>query len=586
MQTLINIWFRSDLKKCVCLVCLGLSFWHAGFSQNNPDNFKESIFLRTDRDLYVVGEQVWLKAYKLDARENRPENLSKMVYFELLNQSGYPVNQVKVHVPDKSGTAGFRLSDTLSSGNYLLRAYSNWMKNSPDSDFSFRTISVINPFRSVEKIGIKQAIPEAGSFDIQIRQRRTGKGLLLEAEFDTTDIGTRERVKVHIRARDSLGNPVKTDLSVSIVRSCLIHDHGGEFLDPFDASREELPAAPPRYLPELDGVVLSGTVWTGNTKEPMKHKSIMLSIVGNAAKCQVYRTNHMGKFYFNLNDPGVLEIVIQPVDSSVSNYYVELEPDFHNAYDHPMPGPLILDTTKLRELNRVITNMQIENIYKHYRYHDTAGTPDTPDLDFYGEPEYHIQISDYIRLKSVREVIKEIVPEVSVRMKGGKTTLRVYNGVDNIHFDNKPLVLVDGVLFDDVDQILNIPLQEMERIEVINLRYFLDGHVFEGIVHFITESGKMAGLEFGQAVFRQAYTTFSGGFIFKSPEYGIDSLKNSSLPDFRNTLYWNPGIQTREDGNTGFEFYTSDDPGEYAVFLEGFSSDGEYACIVKKLLVQ
>ncbi len=183
-------------------------------------------------------------------------------------------------------------------------------------------------------------------------------------------------------------------------------------------------------------------------------------------------------------------------------------------------------------------------------------------------------------------MIKEIVPKVSVRVKDGKTSLWVDNGVDDLYFDNKPLVLVDGVLFDDVDQILNIPLKELEQIEVINLRYFMDGHMFEGIVHFITEAGKMARLEYDHAVFRQGYAVFSEGSCFKSPEYSNDSLKSSPLPDFRNTLYWNPDLHTRVEGYIGFEFYTADDRGDYTVFIEGISTEGKSGFIVKKLVVQ
>ncbi len=230
--------------------------------------------------------------------------------------------------------------------------------------------------------------------------------------------------------------------------------------------------------------------------------------------------------------------------------------------------------------------MQIENIYKPYRQGFTAGLTDEPEIDFYGAPEYNIQISDYISLKNIREVIKEVVPRVSVRVKDGKSSLWVDNGIDDLYFDNRPFVLVDGVPFDDVDQVLNINISELERIEVINLRYFLDGHIFEGIIHFVTKEGKMAGLEFDHAIFRQAYAAFSEEKCFRSLEYSSDSVKNSPLADFRNTLYWNPDLLTREDGKISFELYTSDETGDYTVFVEGISPDGKSGFIYKKLLVQ
>jgi len=524
MHKCVNISLKTVLLRSICLLFLGLECLHPAFSQDNLQHLKESLYLQTDRNLYIVGEQVWIKVNKLDAQGKKPDNFSKVVYIELLSKSGQPVNQLKLHVPDKSGSAGFTLSDTLSSGNYLLRAYTNWMKNFPATDFSFKTISVINPFKSMEEIGVKRSIPvlEAKNTSPEIR---TDKGLVLEAKFDTTTFGTRERVKVNIQARDSKGNPVEADLSVSIVRSCLFQDIRGNIHDAVHLSGGVEPGVQASYLPELEGVILS-------------------------------------------------------------DYFVELEPDFYSAYDHPLPGPLTLDTTILRALNQVIINMQIENIYQPYQFHKHSPNPDTPEIDFYSEPEYHILISDYIPLKTIREVIKEIVPAVSVRVKEGRSYLWVDNGVDDLHFNNKPLVLVDGVLFDDVDQILNIRLTELEYIEVINLRYFLDGLMFEGIIHFVTKEGSMAGLEFHHAVFRQAYAALSEEFFFRSPGYSDDSDKSSPIPDFRNTLYWNPGLQTREDGHTGFEFYTADDRGEYIVFIEGISPEGKSGSLYKKLIVQ
>jgi len=603
MKRLLHIGFISVLYKAVCLLCLVLLCWMPGYSQDNPQNshvdgqenspydFRESLYLQTDRDLYVVGEQVWMKVYKLDALHKKPDDFSKVVYIELLNQAGYPVNQLKLHIPDKSGSAGLTLSDTLSSGNYLLRAYTSWMKNYPAGDFAFRTISVINPFRNMERIGVSGSVPDGEDGDT-CHTGQTDSGLILELISDSGMYGAREGIRMNIRATDSIGNPVEADLSVSVSRSCLYNDHRANIMDQVHSPGKEEHALPPQhvpeleYLPELEGVVLSGTILNSMSDKPLANEEIILSLVGKAARCQVYRTKEKGNFYFNLDDSGVQELVIQPADSAVSNYFVELEPDFHSGYDHPLPGPFYLDTSRLRALNQSIINMQVENIYKPYRQTNRAGSPEISEIDFYGEPEYNIQISDYILLKNIREVIKEIVPMVSVRVKDGRSTLWVENGVDGTHFENKPLILVDGVPFDDVDQILNISMAELERIEVIHLRYFLDGHMFEGIIHFVTKEGKMAGLEFDHAIFRQAYAAFSEISSFRSPEYSSDSVKNSPLADFRNTLYWNPALRTGEDGKTSFEFYTSDMTGEYTLIVEGISPDGKSCFIQKKLIVQ
>jgi hypothetical protein len=556
-----------------------------GSLQDSLQHYKELLVLQTDRDLYVIGEEVWMKVYKLDGHGKKAGNISKVVYIELLNQAGYPVSQLKLHLPHSSGSTGLILSDTLSSGNYLLRAYTSWMKNYPAEDFAFRTISVINPFRNLENIGVDLSEPLSKDGDTG-PGIHTQKSLLLDITFDSISYGTRERVKASILARDASGNPVEADLSVSIARSGLFNDQEDGILNMVHPAESKVPGVPARYMPELEGVVLSGSIYNSSTDQPIRNEDIILSIVGKAARCQIYKSNRRGEFYFNLDDSGVQEMVIQPVDSAVNDYYVELEADFLNASDHPLPGPLNMDTSRLRALNQGIINMQIQNIYKPYRQGLASSHTKVTAYDFYGEAEYHIQISDYISLNNLREVIKEIVPAVSVRIKDGKSFLWMDNGIADQHFNKGPLILVDGVPFDDVDQILNINIREMESIEVINLKYILDGRLFEGIIHFITIEGKMAGLEFDHLVFRQAYSALSKRSRFQSPEYSSDSLKNSPLADFRNTLYWNPDLHTPDEGSGSFEFYTSDEKGEYTVILEGRSEDGQSGSIYKKLIVQ
>ena len=62
---------------------------------------------------------------------------------------------------------------------------------------------------------------------------------------------------------------------------------------------------------------------------------------------------------------------------------------------------------------------------------------------------------------------------------------------------------------------------------------------------------------------------------FYSPDYSLDSLKNNHLPDFRNTLYWNPDLHTGPDGKASAQFYSSDETGEYIICIDGVSEDGK-----------
>jgi len=59
-----------------------------------------------------------------------------------------------------------------------------------------------------------------------------------------------------------------------------------------------------------------------------------------------------------------------------------------------------------------------------------------------------------------------------------------------------------------------------------------------------------------------------------SPDYSVDTIKFNRIPDFRNTLYWNPDMHTDKTGKASVEFYTSDEAAEYLITIEGTTTDG------------
>jgi uncharacterized protein YfaS (alpha-2-macroglobulin family) len=60
-----------------------------------------------------------------------------------------------------------------------------------------------------------------------------------------------------------------------------------------------------------------------------------------------------------------------------------------------------------------------------------------------------------------------------------------------------------------------------------------------------------------------------------SPVYDDESKRLSRKPDFRNVLYWNPHIETDNDGNASVEFYTSDLAGGFVVVVKAIAKDGQ-----------
>lgn len=99
------------------------------FSQNNFQMFFEKVYVVTDRNHYAAGEDIWFEAYLVNAQTNVRINTSANLYVEIVNPDGLIIAQETVHMQNGLGNGDFVLPAAVASGNYQIRAYTNWMKN-------------------------------------------------------------------------------------------------------------------------------------------------------------------------------------------------------------------------------------------------------------------------------------------------------------------------------------------------------------------------------------------------------------------------------------------------------------------------
>ncbi|MGQ8338513.1 TonB-dependent receptor plug domain-containing protein [Sunxiuqinia sp. A32] len=111
-------------------------FVFSQFTEHLSNSLQEKVYLQTDKPYYSAGEDIWFKGYLVNAALNTPNSLSNYLYVELVNKSDSLISRIKVR-KDSCGFAGnIKLKPELSTGYYALRAYTNWMQNTP-SDFYF-----------------------------------------------------------------------------------------------------------------------------------------------------------------------------------------------------------------------------------------------------------------------------------------------------------------------------------------------------------------------------------------------------------------------------------------------------------------
>ncbi|MEI2739895.1 MAG: hypothetical protein V9F01_14070 [Chitinophagaceae bacterium] len=93
----------------------------------------EKAYLHFDRDNYIAGETAWFKAYLYS--DYQPDTISTSLYAELINDTGVVISRAIVPVLLGTANGYFELSDSITTGSYLVRTYSPTMLNQ-DADFT------------------------------------------------------------------------------------------------------------------------------------------------------------------------------------------------------------------------------------------------------------------------------------------------------------------------------------------------------------------------------------------------------------------------------------------------------------------
>jgi hypothetical protein len=597
-------WYIRILKiNLICWIILFGSSSSAQTRQDNADNYftgsySENLNVRTDRDIYISGEQIWLKIYKLSGLTGCPDNLSKIVYVELLDTQFNPLNQIKVMVDGTSGSAFLMLSDTLSSGNYLIRAYTKWMLNSTADRDVYKPIFIINPFKKIYNLLSSSIGPNPGNGNDPL----SGSSISVtgQAKKDPDNqisikinplqgqYGQRERVQIDINVSDRSGKPVDADMLVSVVRSPLVFSGGMNDFPGFlsDTLTGTIRQSQGRW-PEIEGEFVTGTIRYISSGEPVQNEEISLSFVGKKDRCRFSRTNYNGEFLFVVKDQfGPGEIVIQPLSKNIRDVYVELDQPFSTVFDEYTFQFPVIDSSRVEGINKAIIATQVGSVYDQIGKKNDLPAENLRIATFYSTPSRRVKMSDFIELTDIREVVKELLPEVAVYRKNKDVGLKVIPNNPYVIFDNQAIVLVDGVPVHDVEALLKVPSKEFDHIDIIDAKYYYKDFIFEGIVSFVTNKGNGNVMEPDNSAYRQLFDGAQQKAGFYEPDYRTDSLKASLIPDFRNTLLWEPEIRSGSEGRTHVQFYTSDEGGTYTIIIEGITSDGKRGICMMPLNVR
>ncbi|GAC1303731.1 MAG: Plug domain-containing protein [Mucilaginibacter sp.] len=151
------------------------------------DHITEKAYLHFDRPYayYVAGDVVYFKAYVTMGERHEPTNISGILHVDLINKNDALMQSIALKLSGGIGWGDFALPDTLQKGNYHIRAYTEWMRNTEHPYFFDQYISV-STINGVDRMAQSsqhsarpslQFFPEGGNLVTDIRSKVAFKAL-------------------------------------------------------------------------------------------------------------------------------------------------------------------------------------------------------------------------------------------------------------------------------------------------------------------------------------------------------------------------------------------------------------------------
>lgn len=531
----------------------------------------ERVYLGTDKNVYVAGENLWISAFCFDISASKPElsKISSVVYAELHSSAG-AVLTTKIALKGGRGSGVSSLPVTLPTGNYKLIGYTSYMRNESPIPVFEKTISVYNTVSASRDASV--VVMDSPSDSI-----RSSSSVQKEysAPFIELAIPYGEALKRESAYEFSLSNKSSSALntSISVTRAEVLPDYSKEnllsFLEGGFVNRTELSD---KYIAEYEGEIIKGRLTgAGTNGANLSGVTVFLSVPKGNAEIYTSSVTPDGKIaFFTDNIYGNREFVLEVRSpDTTSRYSVEL--------DDPFARPALSAPVKLqllpwmqKPLEERSFAMQVAKRFGADTLFERVVPRHNPLLN---EKKWTYLLDDYTRFPVMEEVIIEYVTELRYRKNGNSAQLQVRreDSFNSLSFTrDNTLAILDGIPVFDHMKILQYDPLKVKSLEIYGGIYYIGNISFTGIVSFKTYKGDYPGLKFDKNV---RILDFSG--VQYPVKFTGKEAAGGKIPDFRHTVYWDPVAQIAANGEKKFTVFTPSLPGKYIVTIEGLDQSGK-----------
>jgi CarboxypepD_reg-like domain/TonB-dependent Receptor Plug Domain/MG2 domain len=519
----------------------------AYFLQFERPLFTEQVHLHTDRQVYYPSSTVWVKAYMNYENKLPQDTASSVLYVQWLSPEKKVIDTHKFEIKDGIAYGQFTLPESQPNGVYLIRAFTQYMRNFDNAHFFYQAVPVLANTDLITSIDTLSS-PANGLLKINIESTWRDKNLDL-----------------NLKVTNKEGLPLSANLSVAVGN--------------------------PKFLPHLGLGNISEKKVSGLKKTADLKYELEKGLKVEGIRLDKNKNPISGEFQFFVND-------IQSIQQGKSNESGVFVLDNLSFYDNTPfyfqqdskknKGSvfLIKDDFQSPELSILPTIPQYSilknetplflDVVSNVEVVDTSKITQTRKVKtLYGRPDYVVTSDDISKVAGNAGVLNGLrakVPGINITNTG--MNFRV--GTASVFNSSEPFVLLDGVPYGvsggSAIQILSsIDPTTIDRIEVVTRMSNMYGDFGKnGIISvFSKDEQKSSPFLDNKNITKMVMMGFVKPRFFERTSFQMTQKENVPV------LYWNPEVLTDLTGQSKLTIENIDFKEKIVVEIHGITANNQ-----------
>ncbi len=506
---------------------------------------QEKVFLIPDRTSCVSGDTVWFTTTVFDGtRENVAGNV---VHVQLDKLDGKHITRVNIVSNEITGHGFLPVPDSLSSGTYVLKAFTNVQMAHTSAVVHQRLLTVYNRF-DTEISSIDYPEFTLQDFD-QLNEIRIVKNKGVEGS---------KSVSFTINIPEEIQNEAE-----EMIVTARLADVNSEA---FSTGWVSTPIVQKEaaYMPfrEKNGLLIKGKIFSNQDGKEVQGAKIILSISDTLPYFDYCISDSLGRFYFYLrNAYGIGDIIVQELTDTPSLNSIEF---YENYIETPafVTSQKYMNNEERSYAEDLIKAAYFDRFFKTYNKisTDTFSISTEFSYPFYGKPTASFYPEEFIDLPDFQEISREILRGVQYRERKDEVTIRLFDhGTDNI-FNDEPFKLLDGVPVFDPKIFSDMGTSRIKKVDAVFYKQYFGDLGFSGVLAVYTHQPSTTWVENIEGVNLIRYQCLQpeSKWNFKNTP-----TRRTNTPDFKKVFFRKTWTEVSPSETINFD--TSDIQGDIVV---------------------